>query len=237
MEPIDADNHYTEQLIRLPNLLIHKAPEDISWTRFNRQHFGIKKEAVVYLCCHQLPTHLPQYDDIYPRIAKEVGNCQFLFIADNSNSITDQFSLRISEAFDRYHLKSDDYIVILPRLDKQQYHAINDISDIFLDTIGWSACNSAFEAIACNLPIVTLPGEFMRGRHTTGILRMMGVTDTIVSSIDEYISLAIRLGNDEAWRHEISQKIKDNKNRLYHDMVCISALEDFFEAVVKEYLT
>ena len=40
------------------------------------------------------------------------------------------------------------------------------------------------------LPIVTLPGEFMRGRQTMGMLAMLGVEELIVATIDEYLTLA-----------------------------------------------
>ena len=47
-----------------------------------------------------------------------------------------------------------------------------------------------------HLPVVTLPGEFMRRRHAFAILTMMDVTETIAGSLDDYISLAVRLGTD-----------------------------------------
>jgi predicted O-linked N-acetylglucosamine transferase (SPINDLY family) len=133
-------------------------------------------------------------------------------------------------------MKADDYVVILPRLNQNQYNAINSFSDIYLDSIGWSGCNSTFEAIACDLPIVTIPGEFMRGRHSSAILTMMGLTETIADSLDDYVNLAVKLGNDLEWRKQISEKIATQKHLIYHDEKCITALEDFLEKVVKENL-
>jgi len=200
-----------------------------------RETFGLRANATIYLCSHQLPTHLPQYDDIYPRISREMRDCQFVFISSPYSSfITDQFRLRLIRKFSCYNLDLEDHIIFLPYLDKQQYRAINNISDVFLDTMDWSACNSAFEAIACNLPIVTLPGEFMRSRHVFGILKMMGLGETIASTIDEYVELAVRLGKDAQWRRQISDKIAANKHRIYRDSNCIITLENFLKSVVKE---
>ena len=36
----------------------------------------------------------------------------------------------------------------------------------------------------------------MRGRHSAAILRMMGVTETVATTIDEYVAIADRLGQD-----------------------------------------
>jgi predicted O-linked N-acetylglucosamine transferase (SPINDLY family) len=65
---------------------------------------------------------------------------------------------------------------------------------------------------------------------------MMGVTDTITSSVDEYISYAVRLGNDTEWRHHIAQKIAEKKHLIYNDKSCIHALEDFLGKMVREKL-
>jgi protein O-GlcNAc transferase len=55
-----------------------------------------------------------------------------------------------------------------------------------------------------------------------------------VSTIDEYVELAVRLGKDSQLRQQISKKIVANKHRIYHDRECITALEDFLESVVKQ---
>ncbi len=108
------------------------------------------------------------------------------------------------------------------------------VSDIFLDTFSWSGGNSTFEAIACNLPVVTSPGEFMRGRNSYGILKMLGVTETIAKDADEYIKIAVRLGLDRNWRESIVEKIKHRHSYLYEDRTCVAALEYFYQSVVRE---
>ena len=234
MEPHDADNHYSERLIRLPNLSIYYRPLDITPAPINRETYRLNPDSILYLCCQTPRKYLPQYDDIFPLIAQQVGNCIFLFISAQSSLVTEQFRSRLKLAFDHFKLNIDDFCVFLPRLTSNEYYAINCMADIFLDSIGWSGCNSTFEAIACNLPIVTLPGELMRGRHTTAILTMMEMTETIASTLDEYIELSVRLGQDLEWRKQISNKIAANKHLVYRDRTCITALENFIERVVRE---
>ncbi|MFZ5908185.1 MAG: tetratricopeptide repeat protein [Nitrospirota bacterium] len=234
MEPSDASDHYTEELIRLPNLSIYYSPLEVRGIKINRNAYGIGKESVLYLCFQSIYKYLPQYDDLYPRIAQEVGDCKFLFIAhQKSRFVTEEFLARIRRSFTQYSLRADDFIIMLPRLDPEDYHGFNMIAHVYLDTIGWSGCNSTFEAIACDLPVVTLPGTLMRGRHSAAMLDMMDVPETIAHTIDEYIGIAVRLGKDNAWRNQIKEKIRMNKHRIYHDRSCVQALEKFFERVVK----
>ena len=74
-----------------------------------------------------------------------------------------------------------------------------------------------------------MPGRFMRGRHTTAMLRMMGVTETIAGTKEEFIALAVRLGNDASFRQAVSKRIMENKHMIYDDNGCISALESFLK--------
>jgi len=105
--------------------------------------------------------------------------------------------------------------------------------DIFLDSIGWSGCNSTMESLAHDLPIVTTPGALMRGRHSAAILEMMGVTETIAQTLDDYVSMAVSLGADPAKRQAVRRKIADSKHRSYRDRICITALEDFLHRAAR----
>jgi protein O-GlcNAc transferase len=236
MEPPEADKYYTEELIRLPHLSIYYNPLDIPAISGQRESFGLRPDSILYLCSQSLRKYLPQYDEVFPQIALKVVDCQFAFISDTSTFITEQFRSRLRAAFKKFQLEADQFCIFLPYLDPAKYHAINLLSDIYLDSIGWSGCNSSLEALACNLPIVTIPGTFMRGRHTSAILTMMNMTETIASTLDEYISFAVRLGKDLQWRKQISKMISENKHLVYRDKTCITGLEDFFVKIVKERL-
>jgi predicted O-linked N-acetylglucosamine transferase (SPINDLY family) len=77
-------------------------------------------------------------------------------------------------------------------------------------------------------------GELMRGRHTMAILTMMGVTDTITRTVDDYVATAIRLARDRAWRTAVKSRISANKHRVYRDGACISVLEEFLDRVARK---
>ena len=114
MEPPDADEHYTEKLIRLPNLSVYYTPLDISTVPISRATFNLRQHSVLYLCCQSLCKYLPQYDEVFPLIAQKVKDCQFLFIADSSNYVTEQFRTRISKVFHRFGMNPENHIVFLP---------------------------------------------------------------------------------------------------------------------------
>ena len=230
MEPPTGQNHYSERLVRLPNLSIYYEPLDVKGEAIGRSELGLRPETPVYWCGQSLYKYLPQFDQVFPRIAREVGDCQFAFIEYSGNEhVNGVFRGRLARAFAAFGLNSTDHCVVLPELDQSRFVAAIGTSDIVLDSIGWSGCNSSLETLAHDLPIVTMAGPLMRGRHSMAILQMMGVTETIADTIDGYVAIAVRLARDKAWRKTISGQISENKHKIYRDRAPISALEDFLD--------
>ena len=62
---------------------------------------------------------------------------------------------------------------------------------------------------------------------------MMGVTETIAASVEDYVSIAVRLAKDPAERQALRERMKANAHKVYRDRACIAALEDFLERAVR----
>jgi predicted O-linked N-acetylglucosamine transferase (SPINDLY family) len=118
-------------------------------------------------------------------------------------------------------------------MDMNRFAAAAARCDVMLDSIGWSGGNTTLEALAQDLPVVTFQGDLMRGRVSAGILRMMGMHETIAETLDGYVALAARIGKDASWRAQIKARVVSDKQRLYRDRSCIAALEDFLERAAR----
>ncbi|WP_421659442.1 tetratricopeptide repeat protein [Leptothermofonsia sp. ETS-13] len=232
MEPENAQEHYSEQLIRLPNIGISFAKPEVPPPTKSRSDFQLDEEAVVYLTSQLLCKYLPQQDRVLAAIAQQVPNAQFVFIARPNATIAKQFQQRLRQAFAAVGLDSDRHCIMLPPLNQIDYWNLNQVADVFLDSFGWSGGHTTLEAIACNLPIVTCPGEFMRGRHSYAILKMLGITETIAQTETEYIETAVRLGQNSGWRADLIRRMGDSHSKLYDDRICVTALESFYQKVV-----
>jgi protein O-GlcNAc transferase len=233
MEPDDAQDHYSERLIRLPGLGVCYPKPMIPrpLLRKSRGDFGLGEDRIVFLCCQSIFKYLPQHDYLFVRIAKRMPTAQFVFLALNE-VIARDFLARLRPAFAAQGLEASDHCVTLPLLGKFDYWNLNLVADVFLDSLQWSGGVTTLEAIACGLPIVTLPGRYMRGRHSYGILSQLGMTDTIANDQNQYVDIAVRLGADREWRTDVINRMKSNQARLYSDTKCVRALEDFFRSVV-----
>ncbi|WP_421659407.1 tetratricopeptide repeat protein [Leptothermofonsia sp. ETS-13] len=235
MEPEQGQEHYSEILIPLPNTGLCYTQPDIPPFPHTRQDFGLHDDAIVYLSSQSLFKYLPQYDSVFAEIARQVPQAQFAFlVSQNSTQVTEQFQQRLKQAFATVGLNSEDFCVMIPRQNQLGFWGLNSVSDVMLDTFGWSGGNTVFDAIACGLPVVTCPGEFMRGRHAYGILKTMGVTETIAANETEFVAIAVRLGLDLDYRATIRQKVQQHRSRLFEDKTCVDALETFYRQVVQE---
>ncbi|MFM6896294.1 MAG: hypothetical protein ACKPKF_02975, partial [Microcystis panniformis] len=234
MEPAEGDNHYSEKLIRLPNLGIAYAKPSLPPQRKTRLEMGLTEDKIIYLNCQSLFKYLPENDDIFPRIAQQVPNSQFIFICHRSEFVTHCFQSRLSQAFNKYGLNWQDYRVMMPQLEQNDYFQLNLLADIYLDNLSWSGGNTTLEAIACQLPVVTCPGEFMRGRHSYAILKKLGITETIATDKNHYIEIAIRLGLDNQWRQTIKDYTTMNIDTVFNDQTCVKSLEKFYQSVAGE---
>lgn len=237
MEPEDGATHYSERLVRLPGIGVCYPRPVIPRPLFRKRRvdFGLGEDRTVYLCCQSIFKYLPQHDDMFVAIAERDPSAQFVFLAMN-DMVAEDFRCRLRRAFAARNLDAAFHSVVLLPLGELDYWNLNVLSDVFLDSLGWSGGVTTLEAIACGLPIVTLPGPLMRGRHTLGILTQLGVTDTVARDKEEYADIAVRLAKDPAWRAEILERMSAGHPRLYGDTACVRALEDFYRDTVTRAL-
>lgn len=232
MEPPEGNSNYSEKLVRLPNLSVWYEPaEQLVEINSGLISQWFKAEDIVFLCGQNLLKYLPQHDWVFTAIAEQVKNAHFVFIASYVNELTEKFIQRLDQAFQSRGMNVSDHVTVVPQLGEADFSTLNARTDIFLDSIEWSGCNTVFESLPYNKPIVTMPGAFMRGRHACAILTMMGVETTIADTTDEYISIAVRLAQNTQWRNDISAMIAHNKHKIFRDRDCIKGLEKFLRDV------
>ncbi|MBI4663873.1 MAG: tetratricopeptide repeat protein [Verrucomicrobia bacterium] len=234
MEAPMADSHYSETLVRLPNLSICYPPPDpgIAEIPSGPNDFDLGRSHC--LCLQSLFKLLPQYDDLYPRIAARVPNSEFWFIALDSAELTEMFRQRLAQSFSKHGLDAARYVRIFPKMKIGRFFGLIRQADVILDSVGWSGGNTTLEAVAFDKPVVTLPGELMRSRHTYAILALMELAETIAKDLDDYVAIAGRLALDKAWHAQIVSKTRSNKSRVYNDLGAVRGLERFLLSAVGE---
>jgi predicted O-linked N-acetylglucosamine transferase (SPINDLY family) len=228
-EPDNAEKHYTEQLIKLPNLGSHHKPSNLAPVYTDLEKFCIKADQPLLLCPGTPFKYQPQYDHIFVDIAKRLGKCQFIFFTYSNKQLTYLLKERLTLQFLESGLNIQNYCVFIPWQPKSAFYGLMNRADIYLDTIGFSGFNTAFQAIECGLPVVTREGRFMRGRLASGILKRIGLQELIAQDDDDFVNLIVKIITDQEYYRLISNKILESRDSLYLDLKPIRMLEQFLE--------
>ena len=225
MEPSNGQEHYSEELVRLPGLSIEFEAPTLPNTPHTKAQLGLPENRVLLLSCQTLYKLLPRYDQAYVDILKSAPSADLVFIGNRSRYITEQFKHRLETIMTQNGIDTSRLHIVGP-LPHDAYLSLNLMADVFLDAHGWSGGNTTLEALRTNLPIVTTPGEFMRGRHSAAILQQLGLKEFIATSIDEWTKLAIAYAKDAKLREAHAIQIRDASEKAYRDPRIIEALAE-----------
>lgn len=234
MEPAGAQRHYSEKLHLLPGLGTRYAmptpPNKGSATK-SRDEFQLPLGKTLYLLPQSLFKIHPDNDLLITALLKQDANSVLVMFAAPYPAWTQAFVERLSQAFTQAGMPTAGRVKVLPNMSHDDYKRVNQLSDVMIDTLYWSGGNTSLDALAMGLPIVTLRGEFMRGRQSAAMLSIMGLTDLIAKDEDDYLRIALRLGTDIEFRQHAVKRIINQRHKIFNDPAPIEALVDFFKCI------
>jgi len=225
MEPHEAERSYSERLVRLPGLGCLYRPTDVAPAQLTRADLGLSADDIVYLCAQSLYKYLPQDDEIFDRIGRAVPRARFVFFSGPMPAITSRFADRLARRLSAAGQNPHKRLLFLPALTEAGFLGVGRLADVLLDSVGWSGFNTTIEVIAEGIPVVTVSGSSLRGRHTSAVLTQLGHAEMVTTSLNDYVERAVRLGLDADFRRVIGSSIKRASPRLFGDAAPIRALE------------
>jgi len=229
MEPVDADAHYAERLLRLPGIGTSyrrlSIPDDAS-----RARFGLPDNRVLLLCPQSLFKVHPDNDALFARVLAANPRASLVMFDGRHPRVTELFMRRVGRAFDAHGVSARERVIVLPPFPHEDYLRINQVCDAMVDTLHWSGGNTSLDALACGLPVVTLPGSYMRGRQSAAMLRIVGADDLVARDADDYVRIATRLVDDAAWRASLRESIRAGLDRIFETRAPVDAFAELLLA-------
>jgi predicted O-linked N-acetylglucosamine transferase (SPINDLY family) len=223
MEPADGADHYSEHLVRLSAAVPCVPPPRIAAKPADKAAFGIDPARPVYLCPQSLFKVHPSFDRITARLLARdpAGIVYFLGLWEPLNSM---FLARLRAALG----SAAERVRLLSRVRAEQFPELLSCADVILDIPEWSGGKTSLEALASGIPIVHLPGRFMRGRHTLAFYQQMGLRECIAGDAESYAELAVRLVHDAPFRERMRGEIKAKAPRLFGQMGAVREVEAYW---------
>jgi predicted O-linked N-acetylglucosamine transferase (SPINDLY family) len=224
-----AAAHYSERLVALPRLgVCVQALEPVAVAP-DLSSLGLRADEPLLLCPGTPFKYTPQGDAPLVAIAQRLqarGAGRLVFFRSPRPAMSAQVERRMRKAFAQSGVDYDRTVAWIPTLDRGRFFGLMQHATGLLDTLGFSGFNTALQGLECGLPVVAFEGEFMRGRLASGPLRQLGLGELVAGSSAEFVDIALRLVEDDAWRLRMKQEIAQRRTALFDDRGAVRALED-----------
>jgi predicted O-linked N-acetylglucosamine transferase (SPINDLY family) len=228
-EPADAETHYTETLVRLNRAPAYYEPFALPAQIESRAALGLPDSGRLYGCPQTLIKFHPDFDVVLADIIARDPQGWIITIGDHAGQLREQLRKRWSMP----HPALLERVVFLPRLSPNRFMMLISHMDVLLDTPHFGSGNTMYESMAYGIPIITWPGDFMRGRLVSGIYTWLGITDApIAATLDDYAPLAVSFATDRDRCDTLKQQLIAKSSALYQDELAVRELEAFFEQAV-----
>ncbi len=228
-EPEGADDHYSEKLIRLSSPPTYYYRLQLPATASLRSDYAWDAEKNLYLCPQTLYKFHPDFDEIIAGILRGDPNGQAVLISGRHKHRQDllfaRFKASMPDVVDR--------IVVLQYPGMVEYLNLLHKCDVMLDTYHYGGGTTSLQGLALGTPIVTLPGNYQRGRHTYAYYKQMNYMECVATDPTNYVEIAIRLGTDRNHRRLVGEVILAKNSVLYENKVVVREMEQFFLEAIR----
>ena len=236
MEPKGNDKHYSESLIRLPGTgLNYETPAALHDGELLFDKFQLPRDRPIVTSLQSTFKYLPRNDWTFAEIAARHPEAFIVLVGHMGHGgIGERLLERLRPHFEQRNLKLEDQLCILPRLDYGDFMGLFSIAHHTIDTIDWNGGNSSMQSLSLDCPVITFPTAFMRGRHTVAMLDVLELPELIAADREAYVSISVRLMQDEVFYRDVRQRIAERKQRLFHDKGVAEAFKVMVEKVCRK---
>jgi len=226
-ESADAQQYYSEKLVRLKTLGLFVPPLEVTGEPKQRRDFDLPDDRHLYGCLQTLFKLHPAYDVVLAGILRR--DPQGLLLLPRSQY--PNWTELIQRRWRRSMPDVLERVRWLPWLGVGQYLQLLPLVDALLVPPLFGGGKTSYDAFSLGLPVVTRPAPLLAGRLTYGLYRAMGVDDVIAQSDEQYVDIAVRLGCDPEFRAAVRAKIRAASGRLFLDGAAVAEVADLFEQI------
>lgn len=222
-----AQDQYSEQLVLLDkapfSMDLPEAPQPLR----SRAELGVPETGRLYFVSGILFKLHPNHDAIFAEILRRDPEGWLILIEPR----VARWQTKLWQRFERTMPECLDRIRFVPWMPRQDFYSLLIQADAALDTLYFGSGNIAYQAFGLGVPLITLPGSSLRSRSTFGLYEQMGLRDCVANTIEEYITLALKLARDEEWRQQMRSLVQQKSAALFGDTGLRKELADFIEQV------
>ena len=226
LEPGEAQMHYRERLHLLPGLGT-SYPQPPAPSVLSRKQLGLPDFVPLAVCAQSPFKWSPRFTKAVAEILVRSPEARLVVFDSPVGNRSHAFDTYLEHFFAPAGVDAKVRVIRLPNLSRADFLAVLASCDIALDSFDFSGGNTSLDALSVGLPVVTLPGRFMRGRQTLAMLSALPaatVEALIARSADDYVHLAKCLLRNAKERARLCSEIRANVRVLFDDPAPVAAM-------------
>ena len=154
-----------------------------------------------YFCPQAVFKYHVTFDKILGKIQAEDPNA-VIILMQLVDPTLEALHVKVVERLQKQGGVDLDRVVFVPRMKHNELMAMNKLTDVVLDSVFFGGDTTTREAFEVGAPVVTLPGKTIGQRWTQAYYAVMGISDFIAKSADEYVKIAVREANASSKQKE-----------------------------------
>ncbi|TMW65696.1 hypothetical protein Poli38472_008338 [Pythium oligandrum] len=195
---------------------------------FTRAMLRLPENRRLYVCPQTLMKLHPAFDEVLSGILTKDPKALIILLSSPSQVVwKEKLRRRFRQSFGKAHHR----ILFFSTLPYQEFMGLLSLADVILDPFPFGGGVTTLDALAVGTPVVTQPSAQTVMQLAAGFLRYMNVTDTIVSTVDEYITLAIRIAQDAGCRQNLQRRIETHRHTIYEDELTLEDWNTFLASI------
>ena len=230
--PEDKRQHYSEEIIYLPNTY---QPTDntriISDKVIIRKDMGLPENGFVFCCFNQIYKISSTEFDIWMRLLNSV-NDSVLWLLE-SNKWAERTLKRQAEA----RGVNAERIIFAKKVPQAEHLARQRLADLFVDTFNYNAHTTTSDALWAGLPLVTKLGEGFAARVAGSLLNAVGLPELVTVTEQDYEVLILELATNPTKLAKIKEKLASNRltQPLFNTELYTKHLEKAYQQAYQNY--
>ncbi len=221
LEPVDADDHYVEKLVRLDAIPAFLERRELSADSLTRADLGLATDRHLYVCA-QNPLKLhPDFDQVLADIVEQDPAAEIVLL----NKAPVQ-AAKVQQRLERTIPDAVKRVMWADTTDRRVYLSLLNLADVCLDPPHYSGMNISYETFQLGTPVVCSRSPFMRGRYTAALADRMDLPELVAPSIESLGTRAVELTQPDV-NAELRATLTERNDVLFENAEAVNAFSDY----------
>ncbi|MCC3860140.1 tetratricopeptide repeat protein [Pseudemcibacter aquimaris] len=206
--PIELENHYTEEILRMPNSFFFNSCTSLPLIESKKEDWNLPTDKFIF-ASFNISRKIDQTSfQAWCSILKGVENSVLWILVDDEMTLKNLRKEMKQQGVDA------DRLIIADRLSNEDHLSRLQHADLMLDCFVCNAHTTCVEALYAHLPVLTKIGETFISRVAASILSAGKLDSLITHTIDEFVERGIEIGNSAEELARLKNHLSENKNDL-----------------------